>query len=53
MAHYRVKFTFYYLAHILLPIIQKTNEEVVQIYNFPLFIGLQIWSLILREGRSI
>jgi len=53
MAHYRVKFTFYYLPHILFLIFQKANEEDAQIYNFPLFIGLQTWSLILREGRSI
>jgi len=53
MAYYGVKFTFYYLTYILLPIIQKANEESVQIYNFPLFIGLQTWSLILKKGRSI
>lgn len=53
MAHYRVNFTFYYLTYMLLPIIQKANEENAQIYNFLLFIGLQTWSLTLREGRSI
>jgi hypothetical protein len=46
MAHCRVNFTFYYLTCILLSIIQKANEENVQIYNFPLFIGLQMWSLL-------
>jgi hypothetical protein len=53
MTHYRVNFTFYCLTNILLPIIQKANEENVKIFHFPLFIGLQTWSLILREGRSI
>jgi len=53
MDHYRVNFTFYCLTYRLLPLNQKANEENLQIYNFPLFIGLQTWSLILREGRSI